>query len=78
MLCTQNFGESSPHLLAKEANIGEATRSPTMKADDRTPSSKLLKLKSPLCKLKQILMFSHNIIDVTHYTSNGEFQYLVL
>jgi hypothetical protein len=49
-----------------------------MKADDRTPSSKLLKLKSPLCKLKQILMFSHNIIDVTHYTSNGEFQYLVL
>jgi hypothetical protein len=38
-------------LLAKEANIGEATRSPTMKADDRTPSSKLLKLKSPCIPL---------------------------
>lgn len=36
------------HLFAKDANIGEATRSPTMNADDKTPSWKLLKLKSPL------------------------------
>jgi len=36
------------HLLAREANIGEAIRSPTINADDRTPSWKLFKLKSPL------------------------------
>lgn len=36
------------HLFAKEANIGEATRSPTINAEDRTPSSKLFKSKSPL------------------------------
>jgi hypothetical protein len=36
------------YLFANDANIGEATRSPTIKADDRTPSSKLLKLNSPL------------------------------
>lgn len=38
----------SVHLFAKEANIGEATSSPTMKADERTPSWKLFKLNSPL------------------------------
>lgn len=36
------------HLFAKDANIGEATRSPTINAEDRTPSWKLFKLKSPL------------------------------
>lgn len=36
------------YLFASDANIGEARRSPTMKADDKTPSSKLFKLKSPL------------------------------
>ena len=36
------------HLFANDANMGEATRSPTMNADDKTPSWKLLKLKSPL------------------------------
>jgi hypothetical protein len=36
------------YLFANDANMGEATRSPTIKADDRTPSSKLLKWNSPL------------------------------
>ena len=36
------------HLFDKDANIGEATRSPTINAEDRTPSWKLFKLKSPL------------------------------
>lgn len=36
------------YLFANDANIGEATSSPTMKADDRKPSSKLFKLNSPL------------------------------
>lgn len=31
-----------------DANIGDATRSPTIKAEDKIPSSKLLKLNSPL------------------------------
>lgn len=39
---------NSAYLFANEANIGEATRSPTMKADDITPSSKLFNLNSPL------------------------------
>lgn len=34
--------------MAADANIGDATRSPTIKADDTTPSSKLLRLKVPL------------------------------
>jgi hypothetical protein len=34
-------------LFAKEANIGEAIRSPTINADDKTPSWKLFKLKAP-------------------------------
>jgi len=38
------------YLFANDANIGQATRSPTMKAEDKTPSSKLLRLKSPLWK----------------------------
>lgn len=44
----------SNYLLAREANIGEATRSPTIKADDKTPSSKLFKLKSPLHTKRKI------------------------
>lgn len=36
------------YLFADDANIGDAIRSPTMNADDKTPSSKLSKLKSPL------------------------------
>lgn len=36
------------YLFANVANTGEEMRSPTMNADDRTPSSKLLKSKSPL------------------------------
>jgi len=42
------------YLFAREANIGEATRSPTIKAEDKTPSSKLFKLKSPLHKRRKI------------------------
>lgn len=40
------------YLLASEANIGDATKSPTIKAEDRIPSSKLFKLNSPL-QIKQ-------------------------
>jgi len=47
-ICNNYFGKNNHYLFAREANIGEATRSPTIKADDRTPSSKLFKLKSPL------------------------------
>lgn len=36
------------YLFANDANIGQATRSPTMKAEDKTPSSKSFRLKSPL------------------------------
>lgn len=34
--------------MADVAKMGEATKSPTMKAEDSTPSSKLLKLNCPL------------------------------
>jgi hypothetical protein len=34
-------------ILARDANIGDATNNPTMNAEDSTPSSKLLRLKSP-------------------------------
>lgn len=40
--------QEGAYLLASDANIGEATRRPTINADDRTPSWKLFKLKSPL------------------------------
>lgn len=36
------------YLFAKDANIGEDKRSPTINADDRRPSLKLFKSKSPL------------------------------
>lgn len=36
------------YLFVRAANIGEDTRSPTINADDKTPSSKLLNLKFPL------------------------------
>lgn len=36
------------YLFARDANIGEAIRSPTINADDSMPSWKLFKLKSPL------------------------------
>lgn len=42
--CSQSTQEmykrnyASVHLFANEANIGEDTRSPTMNAEDRTPS----------------------------------------
>lgn len=40
--------QEGAYLLASDANIGEAARRPTINADDRTPSWKLFKLKSPL------------------------------
>jgi len=50
-----NTNGYSNYLLARDANIGEATRSPTIKADDKTPSSKLFNLKSPLHTSRQIV-----------------------
>jgi hypothetical protein len=44
--------------LAREAKIGEAIKSPTINADDKTPSWKLFKLNSPL-KLEK----NHNKIN---------------
>jgi hypothetical protein len=48
-------------LLAREANIGQATRSLTIKADDKIPSSKLFKLKSPLHTRSQIYSVTHSL-----------------
>jgi hypothetical protein len=36
------------NILARDANIGDATNNPTINAEDNMPSSKLLRLKSPL------------------------------
>ena len=36
------------NLFARDANINEATNSPTINAEDNTPSSALLRSKSPL------------------------------
>lgn len=43
------------YLLARDTNIGEAMRSPTIKSDDKTPSSKLFNLKSHLQTTRQIV-----------------------
>jgi hypothetical protein len=51
----------SNYLLARDANIGQATRSPTRKADDKIPSSKLFKLKSPLHIRRQMYSVTHNL-----------------
>jgi hypothetical protein len=51
---------NSQYLFDRDANIGEAIRSPTIKADDRTPSSKLFNLKSPLHKSTKL--YCHEIL----------------
>lgn len=48
-ICNVTASNTNRHyLFVRDANIGEARRSPTIKADDRIPSSKLFKSKSPL------------------------------
>lgn len=59
------MNEKSDHdLCAKDANIGDATRSPTMNADDITPSSKLVKSKSPLHVIYSIKLKQFNYKDI--------------
>lgn len=63
-------GRSDHDLCAKDAKIGDATRSPTMNAEDITPSSKFVKSKSPLHiiwlfnKIKAIQQQMHSVTNV--------------
>jgi hypothetical protein len=37
-ICNSYFNINGHYLFERDANIGEAIRSPTIKADERTPS----------------------------------------